>query len=357
MASQRATWQAGWRGCEGGLRTAHCAAVTSSANGRQLAAGGCSRGGDSPRITPSEPALRIIMRRLREIMAEPSDGQSRLDKIVRQIAGLMVAEVCSIYLKRQDGSLELFATEGLNPGAVHNTLHEARRGSGRALCRAGRAHQRAGRAEPSGLLLPPGDGRGDLPLVPRRADPARRRRARRAHGAEQDAQGVFRRGRGGAADHRHGARRASGRPAPSPAPTRAPSSAARVGHVVRGQPLSEGLALGHVVLHEPRVVVTELEAKDPERGDRRLESRRRGAEGLYRRDAGAGRACRHRRAPRRARGLPHVRARPRLAAAHEGGDQARHDRRGGGRAGAERHPRAHAAPVRCLLARAAARPR
>ena len=94
------------------------------------------------------------MRRLREIMAEPSDGQSRLDKIVRQIAGLMVAEVCSIYLKRQDGSLELFATEGLNPGAVHNTLHEARRGPGRALRRAGRAHQRAGRAEPSGLLLP-----------------------------------------------------------------------------------------------------------------------------------------------------------------------------------------------------------
>ena len=49
------------------------------------------------------------------------DGQERLDQIVRQIAGVMVAEVCSIYLKRQDGSLELFATEGLNPSAVHNT--------------------------------------------------------------------------------------------------------------------------------------------------------------------------------------------------------------------------------------------
>ena len=61
------------------------------------------------------------MRRLREIMSEPGDGQSRLDKIVRQIANLMVAEVCSIYLKRQDGTLELFATEGLNPGAVHTT--------------------------------------------------------------------------------------------------------------------------------------------------------------------------------------------------------------------------------------------
>jgi len=87
-----------------------------------------NRAGDNPRITPSEPALRIILRRLREIMAEPLDGQSRLDRIVRQIAGLMVAEVCSIYLKRQDGSLELFATEGLNPGAVHNTF--MKRGEG-----------------------------------------------------------------------------------------------------------------------------------------------------------------------------------------------------------------------------------
>src|SRR5690606_17073945 len=80
-----------------------------------------SRRGDDPRTLPTEPALRVILRRLREIMAEPGDGQSRLDKIVRQISGLMVAEVCSIYLKRQDGSLELFATEGLRKEAVHNT--------------------------------------------------------------------------------------------------------------------------------------------------------------------------------------------------------------------------------------------
>ena len=47
-------------------------------NGGWVAAGGdAERGGNSPRITPSEPALRIILRRLREIMAEPSDGQSR----------------------------------------------------------------------------------------------------------------------------------------------------------------------------------------------------------------------------------------------------------------------------------------
>src|SRR5688572_17928830 len=83
---------------------------------------------DEPRVLPTDSALRVFMRRLREIMAEPSDGQARLDKIVRQIAGLMVAEVCSIYLKRQDGSLELFATEGLKIAAVHRTF--MKRGEG-----------------------------------------------------------------------------------------------------------------------------------------------------------------------------------------------------------------------------------
>ncbi len=37
----------------------------------------------------------------------------------------------------------------------------------------------------------------------------------------------------------------------------------RVGHVVKGQAISEGIALGHAVLHEPRVVVTRLTADDP----------------------------------------------------------------------------------------------
>ena len=87
-----------------------------------------SKRGDEPRMIASEPALRIIMRRLREIMAEPGDGQSRLDKIVKLVAGVMVADVCSIYLKRQDGSLELFATEGLNLNAVH--LTRMKRGEG-----------------------------------------------------------------------------------------------------------------------------------------------------------------------------------------------------------------------------------
>lgn len=62
---------------------------------------------------------RVLLKRLREVMAESLGAQDRLDKIVRHIAGNMVAEVCSVYVLRSDGVLELFATEGLNPGAVH----------------------------------------------------------------------------------------------------------------------------------------------------------------------------------------------------------------------------------------------
>ena len=64
---------------------------------------------------------RVILTRLRETLAEPGEGQERLDRIVRLIAHGLLAEVCSIYLRRDDVWLELCATEGLNPEAVHNT--------------------------------------------------------------------------------------------------------------------------------------------------------------------------------------------------------------------------------------------
>jgi phosphotransferase system enzyme I (PtsP) len=43
-------------------------------------------------LASTEPTLRLILRRLRETMAETSDGQRRLDKIVRLVSSLMVAE-------------------------------------------------------------------------------------------------------------------------------------------------------------------------------------------------------------------------------------------------------------------------
>jgi phosphotransferase system enzyme I (PtsP) len=52
-------------------------------------------------------------------MTEQANPQARLDKLTVMIAANMVAEVCSIYLLRSDGQIELYATEGLNAKSVH----------------------------------------------------------------------------------------------------------------------------------------------------------------------------------------------------------------------------------------------
>jgi len=64
---------------------------------------------------------RRLLRRLRDVMAGSGTAQERLDTIVRIIAADMVAEVCSCYVMRAGEVLELFATEGLRPEAVHRT--------------------------------------------------------------------------------------------------------------------------------------------------------------------------------------------------------------------------------------------
>ena len=66
-------------------------------------------------------ATRRLLRRLRGIMAGSGSAQERLDRIVRVVAVEMVAEVCSAYVMRAGEVLELFATEGLRPEAVHRT--------------------------------------------------------------------------------------------------------------------------------------------------------------------------------------------------------------------------------------------
>jgi phosphotransferase system enzyme I (PtsP) len=64
---------------------------------------------------------RVLLRQLRETMAEPLAAQDRLNKIVGSIAENMHADVCSFYVLRDDGALELFATRGLKSEAVHLT--------------------------------------------------------------------------------------------------------------------------------------------------------------------------------------------------------------------------------------------
>ncbi|WP_394269483.1 phosphoenolpyruvate--protein phosphotransferase [Qipengyuania sp.] len=65
-------------------------------------------------------AARLILKRLHEVMASRAHAQAKLDAVVEIIADSLSSEVCSIYLLRE-GALELYATRGLNPEAVHVT--------------------------------------------------------------------------------------------------------------------------------------------------------------------------------------------------------------------------------------------
>jgi len=70
--------------------------------------------------TTSAASAREILTGLHEVMASKASAQAKLNKVVKIIADAMASEVCSIYLLR-DGLLELYATVGLNQSAVHVT--------------------------------------------------------------------------------------------------------------------------------------------------------------------------------------------------------------------------------------------
>jgi phosphotransferase system, enzyme I, PtsP len=65
-------------------------------------------------------SARNILTGLHEIMAVKNNAQSKLNNVVQIISEALSSEVCSVYLLRE-GTLELFATLGLNQEAVHVT--------------------------------------------------------------------------------------------------------------------------------------------------------------------------------------------------------------------------------------------
>ena len=276
---------------------------------------------------------RLLLRRLREVMAEPVTAQARLDRIVVLIASNMVAEVCSLYVVRADGAMELFATEGLNRDAVHLTTMRARRRPGRPDRRERRAAGAFRRAASPGLFLPARDGRGNLPVVPRRAGPARRRDDRGPGGAEPRQAHLFGGGARGAADDRHAARRddrvrgIAGDRGPGRGDRRAPAG------VVQGSRHRRGAwprACGHAPAagdgvddRRGRCGSGTGAAGD---GDRRHARFRRRSDRPQRRRG-------RRRASRRARSVPHDRPRSRLAAPAARGGEFRSHCGGRGRAG------------------------
>ena len=64
---------------------------------------------------------RLLLNRLRHVMARGEGGRERLNSVVQLIAATMVADVCSIYLRTPNDELELVATEGLRSEAVAST--------------------------------------------------------------------------------------------------------------------------------------------------------------------------------------------------------------------------------------------
>jgi len=214
---------------------------------------------------------RVLLRRLREVMAEPVSAQERLDKIVVLIAANMVAEVCSVYVLRVDGSLELYATEGLKREAVHQTVLNANEGLVGLVAREAKSVNLSEAHEHPAFSYRPETGEEiyhsflGVPIL--RAGNTLgvlvvQNRARRTYSEEEEealetiavvlAEMIA-----------SGELSALAKPGLEPA-VRRPLHLA-------GVALSDGIALGHVVLHEPRIVITNYIADDVPKEIRRLE--------------------------------------------------------------------------------------
>jgi phosphotransferase system enzyme I (PtsP) len=205
-------------------------------------------------------------------MAEPVSAQERLDKIVVLIAANMVAEVCSVYVLRVDATLELYATEGLNPEAVHQTVMRSDEGLvGLVASEANAVNLSDAHAHPAfsyrpetgeeiyhsflGVpILRAGNTLGVLVV---------QNRARRTY-SEEEVEALQTTAMVLAEMIASGELSALARPGAEPAVRRSLR--------LQGAALNDGIALGHVVLHEPRVVITNFIADDVSKERLRLET-------------------------------------------------------------------------------------
>jgi len=206
------------------------------------------------------------------VMAEKVSAQERLDKIVVLIAANMVAEVCSVYVLRVDGTLELYATEGLNKEAVHQTVLRSDEGLvGLVASEANPINLSEAQNHPAfsyrvetgeeiyhsflGVpVLRAGNTLGVLVV---------QNRARRTY-TEEEEEALQTTAMVLAEMIASGELSAIAKPGLEPA-------ARRPLHLT-GTVLNDGIALGHVVLHEPRVVITNFIADDVPKELKRLEA-------------------------------------------------------------------------------------
>ncbi|HBT01161.1 phosphoenolpyruvate--protein phosphotransferase [Salipiger manganoxidans] len=216
-----------------------------------------------------ESESRKLLGRLRDTMAEDAAGQARLDKITHLTADSMGTEVCSIYLFRDEETLELCATEGLKKEAVHQTRMRLGEGLVGRVARTGKVVNTADAPSARGFRYMPETGEeiyssflgvpiqrlGEkLGVLVVQTKVKREFTSDEVYAlevvamvlAEMTELGAFV-GEGAALTARH----------TQPA-------------MLRGGTGQEGTAEGHIWLHEPRVVVTNLVADDPVRELERL---------------------------------------------------------------------------------------
>jgi phosphotransferase system enzyme I (PtsP) len=217
----------------------------------------------------TESDSRKLLGRLRDAMASDDAGQARLDKITHLIADSMGCEVCSIYLFRDEETLELCATEGLKKDAVHQTRMRMGEGLVGRVAKHKRVINTPDAPQAKGFRYMPETGEeifssflgvpiqrvGDiLGVLVVQSKTAREFNLDEVYAlevvamvlAEMTELGAFV-GEGAAMSARHS----------QPV-------------LLRGTIAQEGVAEGNVWLHEPRVVVANLIADDPEREAERL---------------------------------------------------------------------------------------
>ena len=219
--------------------------------------------------TETETESRKLLGRLRDTMASDVAGQARLDRITHLIADSMGTEVCSIYLFRDEVTLELCATEGLKAESVHQTRLKMGEGLVGRVARTGRIVNTPNAPAEAGFRYMPETGEerfssflgipiqrlGEkLGVLVVQSRDARTYTEDELYAlevvamvlAEMTELGAFV-GEGAALSARH-----------------------QQPVLIRGATGQEGSAEGHVWLHEPRVVVTNPVADDPVRELERL---------------------------------------------------------------------------------------
>ena len=216
---------------------------------------------------------RVLLRRLREVMSEPASAQERLDRIVVLIANNMVAEVCSVYVARADNTLELYATEGLNREAVHLTTMRLDEGLVGLIAREAQPLSLSDAQSHPAFSYKPETGEEiyasflGVPIL--RGGNAIgvlvvQNRAARVY-TEEEIEALQTTAMVLAEMIAGGELEALARPGSG-------GTVVRRTLAMMAQPIAEGVGLGHVVLHEPRVVIKNLVADDPEAELKRLQA-------------------------------------------------------------------------------------